>query len=85
MADGVAVPGPKGERGDPGPASEGKAGKNVRERENCTFAPVFICVSVLQFKETSNLVLQGKPGLPGVLGPVGPKGSKVGFLFVSRL
>lgn len=31
VGDGVAVPGPKGERGEPGPAGDGKPGKNVRE------------------------------------------------------
>lgn len=29
MGDGVAVPGPKGERGDPGAPGEGKPGRNV--------------------------------------------------------
>lgn len=31
VGDGVAVPGPKGERGDPGPPGEGKPGRNVSE------------------------------------------------------
>lgn len=29
VGDGVAVPGPKGERGDPGPPGVGKPGRNV--------------------------------------------------------
>lgn len=31
VGDSVTVQGPKGERGDPGPAGEGKSGRNVRE------------------------------------------------------
>lgn len=32
VGDGVAVPGPKGERGDPGPSGEGKPGRNVTKQ-----------------------------------------------------
>lgn len=35
MGDGVAVPGPKGERGDPGPPGEGKSGRNVTKQCIC--------------------------------------------------
>lgn len=31
IGDGIAVPGPKGEKGDSGPPGSGKPGKNVRE------------------------------------------------------
>lgn len=75
--EGVAVPGPKGERGDPGPPGEGKPGKNVREL--CIiFSYAALAPSAVNIADDQLMFsFQGKPGLPGVQGPAGPKGSQV--------
>lgn len=54
VGDGVAVPGPKGERGDPGPPGEGKPGKNVRKLHVCPFIHLFFCA--MHKKNNDNLV-----------------------------
>lgn len=41
VGDGVAVPGPRGERGDPGPPGEGKPGRNVSISCICSFVIYF--------------------------------------------
>lgn len=43
VGDGVAVPGPKGERGDPGPPGEGKPGRNVSILSICSFIYLLLC------------------------------------------
>lgn len=43
VGDGVAVTGPKGERGYPGPPGEGKPGRNVRKPCVCSLIYLLLC------------------------------------------
>lgn len=76
MGDGVAVPGPKGERGDPGPPGEGKPGRNVTKQCICSFFN-YLLLRLMKMPDCALQFSQGKPGLAGPQGPAGPKGSKV--------
>lgn len=76
MGDAVAVPGPKGERGDPGAPGEGKPGRNVTKQCICSFF-IYLLLRLMKTPDDRLLSSQGKPGLPGPQGPAGLKGSKV--------
>lgn len=76
VGDGVAVPGPKGERGEPGPQGEGKPGRNVTKQCICSFF-MHLLLRLMKMPDDWLASSQGKPGLAGPQGPAGPKGSKV--------
>lgn len=84
VGDGVVVPGPKGERGEPGPQGEGKPGKNVRGLCFCLFisSPLPLCTMRITDDHRTCFLSRENQAYQVFRGPWVPREARYGCPFI---